>query len=164
MKKIYLIRHAKSSWSDFSLADFDRPLNKRGKKNAPFMGKILKKKNVSPDIILSSSAKRAKKTIKAISKELGCKDKIIFDKNLYACSTQYILNTVVELDNKIETIFIVGHNPELNMFVERFVDFNQNIPTCGIVELEFNCQKWKDINTLNVNLKSFIYPKQFQIL
>ncbi|MCK5293309.1 MAG: histidine phosphatase family protein, partial [Arcobacteraceae bacterium] len=80
-KKLYIIRHAKSSWKDFTLDDFDRPLNKRGRLNAPFMGKILKGKNIIPDIILSSPALRAKTTAKIIANEIGFSKSIIYDEN-----------------------------------------------------------------------------------
>ena len=83
MKTIILVRHAKSSWKDLRLDDFDRPLNKRGKKNAPFMGKILKARRTIPDLILSSPAKRAGKTARAIAKAIDYpKTKIIIDRNM----------------------------------------------------------------------------------
>ena len=86
MKKLYIIRHAKSSWKDFSLADYDRPLNKRGFFNAPFMGNILKEKRVMPDLILSSPALRAKTTAEIIAKSIHYVDKIVFDKKIYEAS------------------------------------------------------------------------------
>ncbi|MDQ1339890.1 MAG: phosphohistidine phosphatase, partial [Campylobacterota bacterium] len=86
MKKLYIIRHAKSSWGDAELNDFERPLNKRGKSNAPMMGERLKKKGVMPDIIISSLAKRAKSTAEMIAKEVGYEKKVLFDENIYESS------------------------------------------------------------------------------
>jgi len=83
MKKLYLIRHAKSSWEDITLDDFERPLNKRGEKDAPMMGKLLNKKNITADIIISSPSKRTKQTVKLITQQLQSTLKIIYNDNLY---------------------------------------------------------------------------------
>ena len=162
MKKIYLIRHAKSSWSDFDLDDFDRPLNKRGRDNAPFMGKLLKDKNIMPDIILSSPALRAKTTAEIISKEVKYSKVIVFDKKMYESSDATLHQILTKLDNKNGVAFLVAHNPGLNMLAEYYVDFYQNIPTCGVIEIEFDCDKWKDIGPSNAKLISFEYPKKYR--
>ena len=160
MKKLYIIRHAKSSWKDFSLDDFDRPLNKRGKLNAPFMGKRLRQDDVLPDIILSSPAKRAKKTAMAISKQIGFSKKIIYDENIYEASVYTLDKIIKAVDDKENILFLFGHNPSLNMLVENYVNFEQNIPTCGIIFIEFNCNRWEDIDSSNARLISFDYPKR----
>ena len=161
MKKLYLIRHAKSSWKDLTLSDFDRPLNKRGKRNAPFMAKRLKQKNTIPDIIISSPAKRAKKTAQAIAEELNHQN-IIYDKKIYDSHFDTIDSIVKSLDDKLDIVFLVGHNPSLNTFVEDYLDFWDNIPTCGIIAVEFTTNSWKKIAYDNANLLSFEYPKMFK--
>ena len=160
MKKLYIIRHAKSSWKDFSLDDFDRPLNKRGKLNAPFMGGRLKQENVLPDIIMSSPAKRAKKTAKAIAGEIGFSEKIIYDEDIYEASVYTLDKIIRSVDNAHNLVFLFGHNPSLNMLVENYVNFEQNIPTCGIIAIEFDCNRWEDIDSSNAELISFDYPKK----
>jgi len=161
MKKLYIIRHAKSSWSDLSLRDFDRPLNKRGKRDAPFMGEKLKEKNIVPDLIISSPAKRTKKTIKKITKAMGYNKQVIFNKDLYGTS-EHILNKILtKVDNSNEVVFLVGHNTEITMLAENYVGLTDNIPTCGIVEIAFDCDKWADINGNNAKLVSFDYPKKY---
>lgn len=162
MKKIYIIRHAKSSWENMELDDFDRPLNKRGKLNAPFMGKKLKAKNIVPDIILSSPALRAKNTAKMIAKEVSYTNKIIFNKDIYEAKPSTLHKILTKIDDKYKTIFLLGHNPELNMLAENYVDFDENIVTCGVVEIEFDCKKWIDINGKNAKLISFDYPKKYK--
>lgn len=159
MKKLYIIRHAKSSWKDETLNDFERPLSKRGKSNAPMMGARLKKKGVMPDIIISSPAKRAKSTAEIIAKEIGYKKKVLFDENIYESSVEELRKILTALDDKNSTAFLFGHNPELNMLVDYYVKFYENIPTCGVVEIAFACDKWTDIEPKNAKLLSFDYPK-----
>lgn len=159
MKKLYIIRHAKSSWNDDTLNDFERPLNKRGKSNAPLMGSRLKAKGVMPDIILSSPAQRAKSTAEMIARELEYAKKIVFNENIYESSVDELHKIITEVDDGCDTLFLIGHNPELNMLVEHYVKFYENIPTCGIVEIEFECDKWADIAPKNAKLISFDYPK-----
>jgi len=160
MKKLYIIRHAKSSWKDVWLNDFERPLNKRGKLNAPFMGSVLKKQNVMPDIIISSPALRAKTTAKIIAKKVKYSKKIVFNEDVYESSPSILHKILTKIDDKNSIVFLFGHNPELNMLAENYVDFDENIVTCGVVEIEFNCKKWTDIGKENAKLISFDYPKK----
>lgn len=160
MKKLYIIRHAKSSWSNMELDDFDRGLNKRGRENAPIMAKRLKKKSVMPDIILSSSAKRAKKTAKIIANGIGFSKKIKFEDELYDALPSKLHQKIRSIKDKHNIAFLFGHNPELNMLAEDFVDFDENIVTCGIVEIEFSCNNWRDISSENAKLISYDYPKK----
>lgn len=162
MKKIYIIRHAKSSWSDLSLDDFDRPLNKRGIRDAPFMGEQLKNKAVNPDLILSSPALRAKTTAKTIAKKIGYKKEIFYDENIYEASFYDLLEILKSQDNTKSILFLFGHNPGLNMLTGELIDFYENIPTCGIVEIEFSCEKWKEISSKNSKMISFDYPKKYK--
>ncbi|WP_404318357.1 SixA phosphatase family protein [Malaciobacter canalis] len=162
MKKLYLIRHAKSSWKNLTLADYDRPLNKRGKLNAPFMGNLLYQLGIKPDIIVSSPAYRARKTAQLIAKEVRYNKKDIdYYEDLYEASINNIIDTLKYLDDKNSVVFLVGHNPSLNLFAEQFLDFDENIPTCAILEIEFNCQLWQEISSYNSKLITFEYPKKY---
>ncbi|MDK9693045.1 MAG: histidine phosphatase family protein [Sulfurimonas sp.] len=160
MKKLYIIRHAKSSWKDEALNDFDRPLNKRGKQNAPFMGKRVKERGITPDIIVSSPAMRAKTTAKMIAKEVNYSKDILFNQDIYESSPSRLHEILTNIDNNCGILFLVGHNPSLNMLAGYYVDFSQNIPTCGVVEIEFDCDKWADISAKNAKFISFDYPKK----
>ena len=162
MRKLYIIRHAKSSWKDLSLSDFERPLNKRGIKDAPLMGDMLKRKNILPDIIISSPAKRAKATAKVIAKEINYTKPIVYDSDIYEAGMSTLRNIVNSIDNKNKSVFLFGHNPGLGMLVDIFVGLYENIPTCGIVGIEFNCKKWEDISATNAKLSSFKYPKMYK--
>ena len=162
MKELILIRHAKSSWSNPLLEDFERPLNKRGAKNAPFMAKILKQKEVNPDLIISSPSKRTKDTLDFFIKEFEYKDKIIFEKSIYEAPFENLLKVVKNIDDKNKTIFLFGHNPGLNDLVNFLLGrFEENIPTCGVLKLEFDIKNWEDIKEKSGILNFFIYPKMF---
>lgn len=160
MKKLFIIRHAKSSWKDSSLDDFERPLNKRGKLNAPLMGERLKERNAVPDIILSSPALRAKSTAEIIAKKVKYSKKILFKSDIYDVGESAIREVFKKLNDENSVVFLFGHNPDLNMLAEEYVDFEKNIPTCGVVEIEFDCRKWKDISAANAKFISFDYPKK----
>ena len=162
MKKLYIIRHAKSSWKDTTLDDFERPLNKRGQKDAPFMAKILKQKDVIPDIIISSAALRAKTTAELIAKELNYNKQITYDAALYEADTNNIFDTIRDIDESCNIVFLIGHNPSLNAFVQALVNFQENIPTCGIIELEVDCELFKDFDATCTKLLSFNFPKERQ--
>ncbi|MDA3908665.1 MAG: histidine phosphatase family protein [Sulfurimonas sp.] len=162
MKKLFVIRHAKSSWKDMTLSDFNRPLNKRGSENAPLMGERLKKRNVNPDIILSSPALRAKTTAEIIAKKVNYTKEIVFNDDIYASMDMILKKLIKNTDDKNETLFLFGHNPDLNMLVEDYIDFDENIVTCGVVEIEFDCKHWKDISRKNAKFISFDYPKKEQ--
>ena len=162
MKTLYLIRHAKSSWKDLGLDDFERPLNKRGKKSAPLMGKRLKKRKVKPDMILSSPAKRAKSTAKIIAKKVNYPTEIVYNKDIYEASPNTLHKILTKQDDQHEVVFIIGHNPGLNMLVGKYVNFYENIPTCGILKIEFDCDRWVSIDEENATLISFDYPKRGQ--
>ena len=120
MKTLFLIRHAKSSWDDTALPDKDRPLNDRGKRDAPKMGKRLAKRDVKPDLILSSPAKRALTTAEIIAKKLDYKLKdIVVDDRLYAGAVHDLLNVIHKLGDKPKRVILFGHNPELTEFAHR---------------------------------------------
>lgn len=160
-KRLFLIRHAKSSWKDAGLSDYERPLNKRGKRDAPFMGKLLCDKNISPDLIMTSYAERAKSTALLIAKELDYpEEKIVIEKKLYEAMNKDILDIIRKTDEKIKVLFLFGHNPALttlhNYICNQFID---NIPTCGITEYEFD-DEWKNITGNSCRLIAFEYPKK----
>lgn len=160
MKKIVLVRHAKSCWKDESLSDFLRPLSKRGRKNAPFMAGVLRQKGVLPDIIVSSPACRAKETVELLASHLGFVNPIAFEERLYEATGEEIERVIKSIDEKYESAFVVGHNPGMNEFASRFVAFEQNIVTCGIVEIAFACERFCDISPENAVFVAFEYPKK----
>jgi len=162
MKILYLVRHAKSSWRDPSLDDIERPLNKRGKRDAPFMGELLKEKVVNPDVVFSSPAKRASKTAQIIAEQIGYSKKdIIYAEEIYESSSHELVDFIKKIDDKYNSVMVFGHNPGftmLNNFLsKKYID---NIPTCGIVALEFN-SSWKEIEKNSAKMLFFDYPKRY---
>jgi len=144
--------------------DFDRPLNKRGKRNAPFMGEKLKEMEIMPDLILSSSAKRAKKTAIAIAQTIGYpKKKIKYDDNMYHSSAWYLLEMVRNQDNKNETIMLFGHNPDFNIFADMLLEQNPvyNIVTTGVYCIRFDVDKWEKVQEGKGEAVFFDYPKRY---
>lgn len=165
MKKLYLIRHAKSSWDDPDLPDFERPLNKRGKKDAPRMAKRLKEKRVTPDMMISSPALRALDTCKDFAKILDYnKDKIKTVRSLYHAGEDQILHVLKDLkdfpNDDEEVVLLFGHNPGMTEFANSLLNTAiDNIPTCGIVAATLKIDKWREIHFGCGELDFFDFPK-----
>ena len=164
MKYLYLIRHAKSSWKFPDLSDIDRPLNKRGNRDAPFMGNLLKGLGVQPDLIISSPAKRALTTAQVIAEKVEFdQDKIIVENSVYEASVIDLMRIIKGFDDQYDRVFLFGHNPGLTEFSNFISDMNiTNIPTCGIVKIEFKVNSWLELEEGSGAVKSFDYPKKYK--
>ena len=163
MKTLYLLRHAKSSWDDPSLSDIDRPLNKRGRRDAPFMGEILVKKLKPPQLIYSSPANRAITTALTIAESFNIDKKtIIKDQRIYDAAVSDLVRIISSTSDEYDTIMFFGHNPTFtltsNYLSDKFID---NIPTCGLVQIDFNINSWQDIDVDKGKLVLFEYPKKY---
>ncbi len=165
MKTLYLVRHAKSSWKQPELSDFERPLNKRGKNDAPFMGKLLSDKEINPELVISSPAKRASATAKIIASEINFpKEEIVLDENIYEASGRRLLEIISKTEEKYSSVMLFGHNPGLTVLHNNLSDhFIDNIPTCGVVALEFRTS-WKEIELNSAEFLFFEYPKKHKYL
>lgn len=160
MLELFLIRHAKSSWKDLTLDDFERPLNKRGKYSALFMSEKLLERGVVPDIILCSPAKRAKATCKPLSKLLKVSN-IHFAPLIYEASMTDLYKIIKNISSSHQKVFLIGHNPELNALAYELVQHQENIPTCGIVHIKFHAQSWEQITPECAKMVHFYFPKQY---
>jgi len=166
MKKLFLVRHAKSSWDDPEMSDFDRPLNERGKKDAPHMAKLLKQRKVFPDRMITSPALRALTTCKAFAKTLDFAEHKVetFERLYHASSTTWlgILRALKEHKRDSEDVVLVfGHNPGITEFANELLNVRiDNIPTCGIVSATLNIDQWSEISPGCGELDSFDYPKK----
>ncbi len=157
MRKIYFIRHAKSDWKKPYKSDFERGLNQRGKEDTKKMAHRLKSYGVMPDIVVSSPAKRAKKTAQKITKILGFKD-IIYDMNLYENSYEKYLKVIEKIPAKYENIFIFGHNFTITQVCENLTKaMIGNMPTCSIVCIEFG--NFMELKNQKAKLLFFDFPK-----
>ncbi len=162
MKVLYLLRHAKSDWSDSSQDDFDRGLNKRGLSNAPFMGKILEERGVSPNRIFSSPAKRAQLTSLMVSEQLKAQNLLEFVEDIYEASPRSLLGLINELDDSLEEVMFVGHNPTFTWLAEYLTKEEiGNIPTAGCVKIKFEFDSWELVSEGTGELIWFEYPKKY---
>jgi phosphohistidine phosphatase len=163
MKSLYIVRHAKSSWEDSSQSDFERGLNERGKRDAPRMAKRLKEKEIHPDLMISSHAKRALSTAKRIAEVLNYSKKDIkTDQKLYHADEDTILSVIRSIKDKYNTVMLFGHNPGLTDFVNTFVAEEtdiDNVPTCGVVAFNLNVDSWSDVSWASAKMLFFDYPK-----
>ncbi len=161
MKRLYLIRHAKSSWADVDLEDFARPLNKRGKKDGPKMAARLAKAGVRPDLIVGSPAKRAKKTAIYMAKGTGYdKGAIEYYDELYLGALSSYLQLLAQLSAKVESLFLVGHNYTITELAEYLIGRSLgNIPTCGVVAVEYARQEGFTSRPGGGKLLFFDFPK-----
>ncbi len=161
MKTLYLIRHAKSSWAEVGMKDFDRSLEERGLRDAPKMAKLLRGMPVQPDYMISSPAKRAFTTAQYFALGLNFPvDKIEKEMEIYEAEEAALLHIVRGLPDDKNTILMFGHNPGFTYFANKFAKKHiENVPTCGIVVIELTADKWKDFNEKTATVKDFIYPK-----
>jgi phosphohistidine phosphatase len=161
MKTLFLVRHAKSSWDHPGLPDKDRPLGARGKRDAPKMGRRLAKRDVKPDLMVSSPAKRALNTAKIISQELDYPaEDILVDDRLYAAATDDLLGVVRTFDDKLQGVMLFGHNPGLTELAHRLSRKINRMPTCAVAEFSFSVNTWSDVGkAMPINV-AFDYPKK----
>jgi len=161
MKTLFLIRHAKSSWGDTALPDEDRPLNDRGRRDAPKMGERLAKRDVKPDLILSSPAMRAVKTAEIIAKKLDYRRKdIVVDDRLYAVGADDLLDVIHKLSDKLDRVMLFGHNPELTELAHRLSSKITHMPTCAVAEFTFDAKSWSKIGKVKPAKVALDYPKR----
>ena len=160
-KTLYLVRHAKSSWSDSSLSDRDRPLNKRGRRSAPDMGSRLAVKGHQPDLIISSPAKRALMTAKIIAKKLDYdKSEILIDESMYFSGVGGMLKMLEGVDDHYQKVMIVGHNPAMTSLMNSLCDAPvDNMPTCAIAVIGYNMASWSELSSADGNLLDYDFPK-----
>jgi len=162
-RTLTLIRHAKSSWKDAALGDFERPLNKRGRENAPLMGRRLKEAGIRFDLVISSPALRAITTARMITAELGYSEhSLIEEPRLYGATVSELLDIVHRLPDERSRVALVAHNPGLTEFCNYLCDENiANLPTCGIAGIDFELDTWQAVYRSTGKLSHFEYPRKY---
>jgi len=161
MKTLILVRHAKSDWGNPGLDDAERPLNDRGKKDAPVMAQRLKDKKINIDAFIASPAKRAAKTAKIFAEVFGKKkEDIVFNEKLYLAEPATFLSVITNTDNAFETIAIFSHNYGITDFANKLTEVRiDNIRTCGVLAVKADCKSWADFNEAKKEFWFFDYPK-----
>ena len=142
MKTLILLRHAKSSWKDESLPDFERPLNRRGKEASDLVGGYLKKQLIVPDLVLSSPAIRARETVERVAKKAGWTTEIRFDPRIYEGGGLGLLEVISQIENDRETALIIGHNPGLEELLMLLTGEDKRLPTAALAQVEIKAAKW----------------------
>ena len=162
MKNLFLLRHAKSSWDNAALVDFDRPLSKRGTSNAILLSKYIQKNSISFDLVLSSPSERTQSTLDLVLSSFDPIPTTTFKESIYHASASSLSQLIKEQDDEINNLLIIGHNPSLHILTETLT--NESIvkfPTCAFVKIT-NLNQWKDLDAGILNLELLITPKELK--
>ncbi len=163
MKKLLLVRHAKSEQQSGGAGDFERPLNTRGLSDAPMIGTVLHNKGISADCIIASPALRAKTTAQLIAEALHYEKEIRFDERIYEADHETLSSVIGECDDTCETLILVGHNPGISSLTTVLAGIYQDLPTCVVVEIDFDITHWSAIDRHNAHLLDVDYPKKHKL-
>lgn len=159
-KALYVLRHAKSSWDDSALSDFERPLNERGFKAAPFMGEVMKKNDFVPEMIICSTAKRAEQTARLVKESGGFEAEIKFEDAIYEASPTTLLRIISKIGDEFGSALIVGHNPGFENLVRILTGKSETMPTAALAVIDLEIESWDEANADSGNLREFIRPKE----
>jgi phosphohistidine phosphatase len=164
MKTLLVLRHAKSSWKDPGLEDHDRPLNKRGKKTAPRMGKLVRSEGLVPDLIISSSAVRARTTAEVVAEKSKCRCRILLDDRLYLAGPAEMIGVLREIeDESVSRLMIVGHNPGQENLIRELTGRDERFPTAALARIELPIETWKDLDlSVEGKLTHIWRPKELE--
>lgn len=147
MKTLLVLRHAKSSWKQRDTSDHDRPLNKRGKRDAPRMGRVVAAQGLCPDVIVSSTAKRARWTADEVAEHAGYEGTVRLERRLYLASPDEIVDVVRTVAGAARRVMVVGHNPGLEDLVARLAGRPETLPTAALAEIRLSIRAWKELGT-----------------
>ncbi len=146
IRTLLLLRHAKSSWKEPSLADHDRPLNSRGRRDADRLGRLLLEQHELPDLILSSTAKRAAKTVKRLIKTSGYDGPVEWRDELYLADPRAFVTALQNAPDSCHRVLIVGHNPGLETFLDQLTETDEALPTAALARVELELDSWRQID------------------
>jgi phosphohistidine phosphatase len=159
MKTLLLLRHAKSSWKDPDLRDFDRPLNKRGIKAAARMGKFMRTQRINPGLIISSPARRARMTASLVMENARLDAELRYDERIYEADAETLLKVVSQIDEGVEMVVIIGHNPGMEELLEVLTGEEQEMATATLAEIALKVEKWNAVHQHSGRLKFLVKPK-----
>ncbi len=171
MPTLMLLRHAKSDWSDPALADFDRPLNKRGRRAAPLIGRYLRKQGLLPDLVLCSSARRARQTWELVSAELKAEVPVKFLRSLYLAPPSKLLASLQRQPEKIGRVMLVGHNPGMEHLAAHLAGsgspelrtrMREKFPTATLAVLDFRAETWGGVTAGSGELARFVVARDLE--
>lgn len=160
MKTLFLLRHAKSSWKDASLSDFERPLNERGQHAAPLIGEFMRQQKMRPDLILCSPAERASQTAALVCQAAALKAELRYDERIYAATVPRLCTIVAEIDESVEKVLLVGHNPGLEELLESLTGEVRHMPTATLSHIALNIERWIETREQCGELIKMVKPKE----
>jgi len=159
MKTLFLLRHAKSSWKDDTLPDFERPLNRRGKDAAVTIGRYFKTSAIVPELILCSPAERARETLNLVLKASRWTTEVRYDQRIYEASAQRLVEVVSQIENDRKVAMLVGHNPGMEELLAFLTHETRHMPTCALARISLDGVSWKEIDRGIGKLEWFVTPK-----
>jgi phosphohistidine phosphatase len=162
MKTLLLLRHAKSSWKDSDARDFDRPLNQRGLKAAPAMGRLIRKRKLRPDLVLSSPAERARQTTQLVIEAAALKTELRYDERIYEASVARLFEIVSQIDDEANVVMLVGHNPGCEELLEVLTGEAHKLPTAAFACIELNVEKWNKVRAEAGRLEWLVKPRELK--
>ena len=162
MKTLLLLRHAKSSWKDANTRDFDRPLNQRGLKAAPAIGRLIRKRKLQPDLVLSSPAERARQTAQLALDAAGLKTELRYDERIYEASVARLFEIISQIDDEANQVMLVGHNPGLEELLAALTGEGRSFPTAALACVELSIEKWNKVRAGGGQLEWLAKPKELK--
>lgn len=161
MKTLLVLRHAKSSWDDPGLKDFDRPLNGRGLRAAPLVGRFLRKEQIAPDLILCSPARRTRETIALVREAAHLDAPLRFDERIYEASAEQLCEVISQIEERVNQVLLVGHNPGLEELLFFFTGEERRMATAALAQVTLDIEKWGKARAGGGTLDWLVKPKQF---
>ena len=160
MKTLLLLRHAKSSWKEPGLTDFERPLNERGRKAAPFMGRHMRSKKLRPDLVLCSPAERTRQTVALLLEAAGLAPKVRYDERIYEATPERLIEVVSQVEDSCETVLLVGHNPGMEELISALTGATEMMPTAALARISLDVEKWEKLRARCGKLEWVARPKE----
>lgn len=162
MKTLYLLRHAKSSWADATMADFDRPLNERGKRAAETIGKYLNSNDITPELILCSPALRTRETLALVTKAAEWNTEVRYDERIYEASSSRLAEVISEIENDRNTVMLIGHNPGLEELLLLLTGQRQEMSTGTLAKIVFDTMSWATAVDTRGALEWIVSPRELE--
>lgn len=162
MKTLLLMRHAKSSWKDAALRDFDRPLNRRGLLAAPLMAAFMRRKKLRPDLILASPAERARQTAALVIEHAGLSSELRYDERIYEADAPRLLEVVSQADERADELMLVGHNPGMEDLIKALTGADELMPTAALARVELDVEKWARVRPQTGRLAWVARPRELE--
>ena len=162
MRTLYLLRHAKSSWKDETLRDFDRPLKGRGRRAAEQMGQVLAEEKLKSPLVISSPAVRARETTELVLESAGFGIEPRLEERIYEADVRTLVEIVRSIPAASDTAIMVGHNPGFENLLSYFTGENRHMPTCALAKIEFDAASWSEVSEETGRLELFVTPKDLE--